>query len=134
MNAVCTYCSSTVTTHSSVWGHTLSSIDNQYLVLNGNLILSLYCMFQISHARKKQGQENINVSLNFTDYCNTEKATTVSRQDFSKNCYIFILHNEISLHFIRAAMCCILDVHLIGYQLKQQSLYSTGISSAIFFQ
>lgn len=50
---------------------------------------------------------------------------------FKRN--IFILHNYIILSFVSAVMCCTLDIQLISYQLKENSLCIADKSPAIFF-
>lgn len=58
------YRSSTITTDFPVRCHALSSIDNQYLMLNSDLVLGLDCLFKVCHT--KQNDKNISTCL--TDF------------------------------------------------------------------
>lgn len=69
---------------------------------------------------------------NFTYFCKRHRWTCLSKQNIFKRS-IFILHNNIFLNFINAVMCCILDIQLIHYQLKENSLCIADMSPAIFF-
>lgn len=55
----------TVATHSPLSHHTLATINHQHLVLSGDLVLCLDCMFEVQNAATQQTkQKRVSVSQN----------------------------------------------------------------------
>lgn len=57
---------------------------------------------------------------------------SVSKKDIFKELSPFILHKAIFLSFVSAVVCCILNIQLLSYQSKDDSLCIAFKS--IFFQ